>query len=200
MATQRYISTSFWEDDWIASLDYPDRYFYMYLISNPHTNIAGVYKVTKRIMAFECGLDSIAERFAIFQKAKKAYHFAEEWVIIPSWPKHQRVKERSNIRVGIDRILSDLPENVWRFLLTVKYQYDFLPELPRMQKPLQAPSSPFNYSNLNSDSNPDLERDLESDLNSNSEKGKEAPSSPFDDDDETDPFATVKETLKIKEV
>jgi hypothetical protein len=55
MATHRYIATSFWQDDWIQSLDPSEKYMYLYLMTNPLTTIAGIYKIGNRQISFDTG-------------------------------------------------------------------------------------------------------------------------------------------------
>ena len=57
MSTQRYISTSFWDDEWIQTLDPSEKLLYLYFMTNPLTNIAGVYKVTERRVSFDTGFN-----------------------------------------------------------------------------------------------------------------------------------------------
>src|SRR5258707_11230774 len=112
MSTQRYISTSFWDDKWIRTLSPEQRYVYMYLLTNPQTNIAGIYQITIDRISFDTGY-SIAELRDIFESflgMGKAIFHDEEWMILPTWTKHQRVTERDNNRKGIDYILKSLPD------------------------------------------------------------------------------------------
>lgn len=52
----RVVSTSFWEDETIVNDFSPeDKYFYLYLITNPHTSQLGVYKLVPKTAAFELG-------------------------------------------------------------------------------------------------------------------------------------------------
>ena len=52
----RVVSTSFWEDEKIVNDFSPeDKYFYLYLITNPHTSQLGVYKLVPKTAAFELG-------------------------------------------------------------------------------------------------------------------------------------------------
>ena len=56
MAIYRNISLSFWTDRKIDEEFTPeDKYFYLYLLSNPHTNICGCYEITLRQMSNETG-------------------------------------------------------------------------------------------------------------------------------------------------
>jgi len=125
MATQRYISTSFWDDEWIQELDPSEKLLYLYLMTNPLTNIAGVYKITDRRISFDTGfnIDTIRHIFVKFENAGKAYR-KDEYIIIPSWPKHQKWEKVQKIRDGIISELQNLPEAVIEFLDTVEYQFD----------------------------------------------------------------------------
>lgn len=52
----RVVSTSFWEDETIVNDFSPeDKYFYLYLLTNPHTTQLGIYKLVPKIAAFELG-------------------------------------------------------------------------------------------------------------------------------------------------
>ena len=46
LTRQRYISTSIWSDDWFDSLSEREKLVYFYLLTNEHTNAAGVYQCT----------------------------------------------------------------------------------------------------------------------------------------------------------
>lgn len=54
-AAKRIVSTSFWEDDKIVKFSPEDKYFYLYLLTNPHTTQLGIYKFIPKIAAFEIG-------------------------------------------------------------------------------------------------------------------------------------------------
>ena len=51
---KRVIDTSFWTDDKVVDLFSPeDRYFFLYLMTNPHTTQLGIYAINKKYMAFD---------------------------------------------------------------------------------------------------------------------------------------------------
>lgn len=176
MATQRYISTSFWTDKWIRQLDPSERYLYLYFLTNPQTNIAGIYQITLDRIAFDTGYDERTLRPMIerFQKARKAFYIDDEWIVIPAWPKHQKItkskngEKENNTKKGIDRILRDLPDGIWEAVIECGYQYEYLEDVGRG---LQGASRGFkgltrssNYSDSDSDSDSDLDLDLDTDL------------------------------------
>lgn len=163
MATQRYISTKFWTDKWIRSLDPAERYLYLYLLTNTETTIAGIYQITIDRIAFDTGYDerTLAPMLERFRKAGKAFFYNGEWIIIPTWTKHQHINATNNCRKGIDAILKSVPDDVFEFILKIKYNYIYLKEIARpLQEATKGLVSTSNYL----DSDLDLDSDLNLDL------------------------------------
>ncbi len=53
---KRVVSTSFWEDEKVVDMFSPeDKYFYIYLLTNPHTTQLGIYRLVPKTAAFELG-------------------------------------------------------------------------------------------------------------------------------------------------
>jgi hypothetical protein len=155
MATQRYISTSFWDDAWIQSIDPSEKLMYLYLMTNPLTNIAGIYKITDKRMHDDTGfnIDMVNRILQRFEKAKKAYRTGE-YIIIPSWPRHQKWREKQTIESGIRKIISELPKSIRDMAIKVGYQY------PINSVPVSytyEPSYLDSDSDIDSDSNTDTE-------------------------------------------
>lgn len=128
---KRYVSTTFWDDEWVQTLDFTEKGLYLYLLTNSLTNIAGVYKIANRRIVFDTGLsDETVERImGKFEKDGKAYRHGE-YVVLPSWPHHQKC-QNVNIQRGIHRILKSLDGEMISFLSEVGYRYpldDFLKE------------------------------------------------------------------------
>jgi hypothetical protein len=57
MAKQRYINTKFWRDSYIEDLDPTEKLLFLYLLTNPDTNICGVYELPLKIIAADTGID-----------------------------------------------------------------------------------------------------------------------------------------------
>ena len=154
MSTQRYISTSFWTDKWIRTLDPSERYLYMYLLTNPQTNIAGIYQITLDRIAFDTGYDerTLLPMLDRFKKMNKAAFVHDEWVILPSWPKHQKWEIKETIKKGIDSTLNSIPQNVLYEAREIGYQY---PIDSLLVGYVYRPS----YSDIDLDSNTDLDSD-----------------------------------------
>ena len=68
----RLVYTEFWQDPKVMEEMTPeDKYFYLYLLTNPCTNMIGVYRIVKKQMAFDLGysilsIGDIFIRFYIF--------------------------------------------------------------------------------------------------------------------------------------
>jgi len=126
MSTQRYISTSFWDDPWVLTLKPNEKYLYLYLLTNPLTNIAGVYQISMRRMCFDTGLkeNSIKEIIGLFQQKKKVFYYDETYIILPNWPKHQKWQTRTKIKYGIISCLQELPKKVLLKLSDSNYMFD----------------------------------------------------------------------------
>jgi hypothetical protein len=122
---QRYISTSFWDDEWVHSLKPLEKMVYLYLLTNPLTNIAGVYKIMDQRICFDIGLGEkeIAQIIQKFENAGKAYRM-DEYIVIPTWPKHQQWEKRPTIRDGIVGCLQDLNHDYLKKLDELGYQFD----------------------------------------------------------------------------
>lgn len=74
---KRVVSTSFWNDDKVVDSFTPeDKYFMLYLLTNPHTKQIGIYQLNAKIAAFETGYSQesvmcLLERFEKFHKIIK---------------------------------------------------------------------------------------------------------------------------------
>lgn len=122
---QRYISTSFWSDDWVDSLSRDGKLLYMYLLTNESTNIAGVYRITLKRMKDDTGIPrtDIQDLLATFEKGGKAYYF-KEYIILPKWPKHQKLGERGKLRLGVIAVLQHIPKEIFDELPRMGYCFD----------------------------------------------------------------------------
>jgi hypothetical protein len=159
MGTQRYISTSFYDDRWIQSLDPAEKFIYLYLLTNPLTNIAGVYKIEDRRISFDTGytkevVGSILEKF---EKAGKVYRM-DEYIVIPSWPKHQKWEKAPKIKQGIISCLMEIGEEYLKKLVIMNYKFDLRIVFDTLSIPYERVFSvdhdseyPSNYSDLDLD-------------------------------------------------
>ena len=108
MADWRYFEPAFWSEEDIQELTFEEKSFYIYLFTNEHCNQAGVYRITKKTIAFETGLteERVEELLGkLIHNDKIIYKDCLLWV--KSFVKHQpntnpSVKKR--IIKDLDRI------------------------------------------------------------------------------------------------
>ena len=84
----RLVYTEFWQDPKVMEEMTPeDKYFYLYLLTNPSTNMIGVYRIVKKQMAFDLGysiesVNSLMDRFINYHKLIKYNDNTKELCII----------------------------------------------------------------------------------------------------------------------
>lgn len=93
MALYRNIHLSFWQDTKVTDDFTPeDRYFYLYLLTNPHTNLCGCYEISIKQMANEMGYDAkkvgkLIDRFSFAHNLIR-YARSERELLIFHWSKY----------------------------------------------------------------------------------------------------------------
>lgn len=109
MASNRFISTNFWKDTYVIDLDPIEKILFLYLLTNPNTNIAGIYEISLRQIAFDTGIDKdmVAKILERFERDKKL-QYRNGWMALNNWIKHQSINPK--VALGIERIIDDLPE------------------------------------------------------------------------------------------
>lgn len=92
MATYRTINNGFWTDSKVEEFSPEDRYFFLYLLTNLHTNICGCYEISKNQMGREMGYSAEAINNLIyrFKSIHKVIDYDEETqeVLIINWHKY----------------------------------------------------------------------------------------------------------------
>jgi hypothetical protein len=137
MAYYRTISNSFWTDAKVVDDFTPeDRYFYLYLLTNPHTNLCGCYELSFKQAADEMGyskdvVERLINRFIGVHKLID-YSKTTKEIIIINWGRHNWtlsekymkgvLKEIDNVKnPHFKQYLEDLIEN--KDTLSIGYQY-----------------------------------------------------------------------------
>lgn len=111
MAKQRIVNTKFWDDSYIAGLTPAEKLLFLYLITNPLTNISGVYELPIRRAAFDVGLSAevVETAFGKFETDGKIARFSG-WVGVTNFVKHQTLNPK--IKIGILQELKRAPKEV----------------------------------------------------------------------------------------
>lgn len=111
MAKQRSINTKFWDDSYILKLDPTEKLLFLYFLSNPLTNISGIYEISPRRIAFDTGIDSemIENIIKRFERDGKVI-YRENWLCLVNFIKNQ--KPNPSVILGIQRELEVVPKPI----------------------------------------------------------------------------------------
>lgn len=97
MAFYRTISISFWTDSKVVDTFTPeDKYFYLYLFTNPHTNLSGCYEISMKQIVNETGysldtIENLIHRFEDFHKVI-SYSRPTKEILLLNWHKYNWTK------------------------------------------------------------------------------------------------------------
>ena len=136
MAIYRTIQMSFWTDTKVADDFTPeDRYFYLYLFTNPHTNLAGCYEISIRQMSNETGyskdtIERLIGRFSTVHEVIEYDPDTKEMLLI-NWHKYNWTKS-ADFRKALNKEIENVKNQVFsRFL---KDLFDGVDTVPRPSK------------------------------------------------------------------
>ena len=92
MAVYRNVSTTFWTDSKVSEFTPEEKYFYLFALTNAHTNLSGCYEITIRQMANETGYneETILKLLDRFEKIHKIlfYNKQNNELLIVNWFKY----------------------------------------------------------------------------------------------------------------
>jgi hypothetical protein len=135
MAIYRSVQMTFWTDTKIEDDFTPeDKYFYLYLFTNPHTNLAGCYEISLKLMAYETGYskDTIERLLERFKDVHEVIDYCSETkeVLLLNWYKYNWTKSEK-FRKPLKKEIEDIKNNSFREYLTklfngedVRYRID----------------------------------------------------------------------------
>jgi len=144
----RYINTHFWDDTYIIDLDPIEKLLFLYSLTNPLTNISGIYEISLKRIAFDTGIDKdmVKKIFARFEDKKKM-KYQDGWICITNSIKHQKLNP--NITKGI---ISDMETSP---LFMRNWLIECFKALESLSKPIQILLNAlegFNSDNANNNS------------------------------------------------
>lgn len=193
----RKVDVSFWQDSDMIELTPEGKYFYLYILTNPHTTLCGIYEISKRVMSFETGfnIDTIDKLIRQFEeKGKIIYDPGTCEIFIKNW---YRYNFTSSPKV-IKGIIHDLKKVKSGKLLTAFWNTipdDVKSVLIEYGYPIDTLSIPYGYPmdtdpHIDIDKDLDIDKDKEIDIDIDIEKDKTAPDSVSSQDCEDSPSRT----------
>lgn len=161
MAIYRTLQLSFWTDNKVQDDFTPeDKYFYLYLLTNPQTNLCGCYEISYSEMVIHTGYnkDTVMRLLDRFEKVHNLIRFSPETkeILILNWYKYNWSKSSATIK-GILKDSENIKCEAFRNFIVnaiecVKSEAPYRPPIG----PLQASVSVTVLNNTNNDSILDL--------------------------------------------
>jgi len=111
MSKQRVVKDSFWSDPYVEDLDPSEKLLFLYLLTNPLCNVAGIFEIKNKRIAYETGFekDMVDKILNRFKRDKKIIRH-KDWIILINCAKNQSTNP--NIKKGMQRIIDELPDEV----------------------------------------------------------------------------------------
>lgn len=107
----RSVNTRFWGDPFIEQLNPSEKLLFLYLLTNPLSNLLGVYEITIKRICYDTSLtkETVTNGLKRFEKDKKAF-YKDNFIILPNWLKNQRLN--SNMKIAVAKEFSALPNEL----------------------------------------------------------------------------------------
>ena len=137
MAVYRNISMAFWTDSKVDDDFTPeDKYFFLYLITNPHTNICGCYEISMKQMERETGynIDTVKRLLSRMEKVHDVIRYSEKTkeVLIINWGKYNWTaseRVRKAVEAVADHIKSEQFKRYVMDTVSIGYAYSMVPSV-----------------------------------------------------------------------
>lgn len=157
MAIYRNVQLSFWTDNKVEDEFTPeDKYFYLYLLTNPQTNICGCYEVSYSQMTRQTGYnkETIQKLLERFDKVHHVLKFNSETkeILILHWYKYNWSKS-DKVMIGIESVAKHIKSKELR-----DYVYAIMEMVKKGDSEI-----PYQYPMLTSVSDTDTDSDTVSD-------------------------------------
>lgn len=111
---KRYVSSHFWDDNYIVNLDPIEKLLFLYFLTNPLSRISGFYEISLKRIAFDTGIDKemILKIIKRFEKDEKVFYY-EGFIILPNYPKYQSLNP--NMIKAVKKELEEAPDSIKAF-------------------------------------------------------------------------------------
>ena len=129
MATYRSVHISFWTDPKVDDDFTPeDKYFYLYLLTNPHTNLCGCYEISMKQMTRETGYNEdtvirLLNRMANVHKVIK-YDPETKEIYIIHWGRYNWAKSEKTLKGVFNSISTIKSANFRSAIFNTPYMRD----------------------------------------------------------------------------
>lgn len=183
MAKYRQVQVAFWQDNFVLDLTPEEKYFYLYLMTNPKATQIGIYELPLKVIEMETGYnrETVEKLIARFEDyGKIVYSQDTKEIMITNWIKHnwnssqkvisrvdtelRGVKDKSFIQKYLIQVL-EVEENQEK----IQYLYG-----------MDTVSIDYGYKDKEKEKNKDKEKDKDNENDNESDQEKERVGVVFD--------------------
>lgn len=117
MSKMRMVNTRFWDDDYTANLDQIEKLMFLYFLTNPATEICGIYEIPLKNIATDTGIEKemVENILRRFRRDKKVFYL-NGWVAVTNFIFHQNLNP--SVIKGIENGLEQAPKPILDILGT----------------------------------------------------------------------------------
>jgi len=135
----RLVNTKFWDDKYTCNLDPIEKLLFLYFLTNPLTNIIGIYEIEIRRVAFDTGIDKemVMKIIDRFTKDDKIGYY-DGYIVIKNFIKFQN-ENSPKVKIGIQNRINELPEVLEKFISGTLKGIDTLTHLTKLKPNLTKP-------------------------------------------------------------
>lgn len=128
MAIYRNVSLTFWTDNKVTDdFTSKDKYFFLYLLTNPYTNIIGCYEISMKQMSNELGMkiNEVEELIDRMQNIHKTIIYSKQTkeMFIRNWYRYNWTKSSKLQKPIIENIKKIKDLELKKLLKEIGYQY-----------------------------------------------------------------------------
>jgi len=150
----RYINTKFWDDNYVVDLDPSEKLLFIYFLTNPLTNLSGIYEISFKRISFDTGFDKemIEKMLARFSKDFKIFYI-DGYVYIRNFTKNQKFRG-AKLEKALENEKMSIPDEVLTNISKIDIPHTY---------PIDRVSIPYGK---------DIDKDIDIDKEKDKGKGK----------------------------
>ena len=159
MGIKRIVDTSFWTDGKVDEFTPEDKYFMLYLLTNPFTTQLGIYEISIKQVAFQLGYSVDAVNALIDRFSNKygviAYSKATNEIAIKNFLRHSIIKGGAPVRDCLIKEMRKVKNKdlIAKVFLNIKDSDDLNETVKKIIAEYEEKNGVLNYSNKKQNEN-----------------------------------------------
>lgn len=110
-AKLRSVNTKFWDDQYVIDLDPREKLLFLYFLTNPLTNLAGVYEISLKRIASDTDIDKdmVSKMIERFEEDKKIL-YRDGYIFLSNYQKNQNYNPK--MVTNVENTLMSFPKSI----------------------------------------------------------------------------------------